>query len=53
MVSEPGKDHVALAVGWGVDENGAEVISKLNYVILTKDGQMKKISDYYPNYTEK
>lgn len=53
MVSDPGRDHVALAVGWGVDENGAEVISKLYYVILTKDGQMKKISDYYPNYTEK
>ena len=44
-VSEPGKDHVALAVAWGRDENGAEVISKLKYVILTKDGQQKLISD--------
>lgn len=52
-VSEPGKDHVALAVAWGRDENGAEVISKLEYVILTKDGQQKLISDYYPNYVEK
>ncbi len=52
-VSEPGKDHVALAVAWGRDENGAEVISKLKYVILTKDGQQKLISDYYPNYVEK
>lgn len=53
QVSEAGKDFVALAVGFGVDENGDEVISKLNYIILTKDGQQKKISDYYPNYTEK
>jgi hypothetical protein len=52
-VSDPGKDHVALAVAWGRDENGAEVISKLEYVILTKDGQQKLISDYYPNYVEK
>lgn len=52
-VSEPGKDHVALAVAWGRDENGAEVISKLEYVILTKDGEQKLISDYYPNYVEK
>lgn len=53
QVSEPGKDYVALAVGFGVDENGDEVISKLEYIILTKDGQQKKISDYYPNYVEK
>ena len=52
-VSVPGSDHVALAVAWGRDKNGAEVISKLEYVILTKDGQAKKISDYYPNYVEK
>ena len=52
-VSDPGSDHVALAVAWGRDENGAEVISKLEYVILTKDGQAKKLSDYYPNYVEK
>lgn len=52
-VSEPGSDHVALAVAWGRDDNGDEVISKLEYVILTKDGQAKKISDYYPNYVEK
>ena len=51
--SDPGKDSVALAVGFGKDENGDEVISKLQYVILTKDGQQKKISDYYPNYVEK
>lgn len=53
QTSTAGKDFVALAVGFGVDENGDEVISKLNYIILTKDGQQKKISDYYPNYTEK
>jgi hypothetical protein len=52
-ISEPGKDHVALAVGFGQDENGEEVISALEYIILTKDGQQKKISDYYPSYTEK
>lgn len=52
-VSEPGSDHVALALAWGRDENGAEVISTLEYVILTKDGQAKKLSDYYPSYTEK
>lgn len=51
--SVAGKDCVALAVGFGRDENGDEVISKLQYVILTKDGQQKKISDYYPTYTEK
>lgn len=53
QVSEAGKDYVALAVGFGVDENGDEVISSLKYVILTKDGEQKKISDYYPAYNEK
>lgn len=53
QTSVAGKDSVALAVGFGKDENGDEEISKLQYVILTKDGQQKKISDYYPNYVEK
>lgn len=51
--SEAGQDYVALAVGWGRDADGNEVISKLFYYILTKDGEVKKISDYYPSYTEK
>lgn len=51
-VSEPAKDHVALAVSWGKDAGGRDVISDLEYIILTKDGQQKKISSYYPSYTE-
>ncbi len=50
---ESGKICVALCAGWGRDENGNEVISKLEYVILTPEGEMKKIKDYYPNYVEK
>ena len=52
-VSEPDKDHVALAVSWGEDADGNEVLSGLEYIILTKDGVQKKISSYYPSYTEK
>jgi hypothetical protein len=51
--SVPDKDHVALAVSWGENAEGREVISELEYVILTKDGQQKMISSYYPSYTEK
>lgn len=53
QTSVPGEDSVALAVAWGQNEDGSEAISDLFYVILTKDGEAKKISDYYPNYTEK
>ena len=53
LTSTAGEDCVALAVGFGKNEDGDEVISKLKYIILTKDGQQKKISDYYPNYVEK
>ena len=52
-VSEPDKDHVALAVSWGEDADGNEVLSGLEYIILTKDGEQKKISSYYPSYMEK
>lgn len=50
--SAAGEDHLAAAVAWGRNEDGSEAISKLEYVILTKDGEVKKISDYYPNFVE-
>ena len=51
--SVPDEDHVALAVSWGKNADGKDVVSNLEYMILTKDGQQKKISDYYPSYTER
>ena len=47
------KDQLALCVPLGVDAGGKEVVGKMSYAILTKDGEIKHISDYYPNYTEK
>lgn len=51
--SVPDEDHVALAVSWGKNAEDKDVVSGLEYIILTKDGQMMKISDYYPSYIEK
>lgn len=47
------KDIIALCVPLGIDENGHEVVGKMQYCILTKEGQKKYISDYYPAYVEK
>lgn len=52
QTSSADEDHLAAAIAWGRNEDGSEAISKLEYVILTKEGEVKKLSDYYPNYVE-
>lgn len=45
-------DNVALCVPLGL-KDGKEVVGKMSYAILTKEGKLKLISDYYPAYIEK
>jgi hypothetical protein len=45
-------DNVALCVPLGL-KDGKEVVGKMGYAILTKEGELKLISDYYPAYIEK
>ncbi|MGN1210169.1 MAG: hypothetical protein ACI4TM_00670 [Candidatus Cryptobacteroides sp.] len=49
--ADKGKILVALVWAVGREENGDEVYS-YNYAILTPDGQVKKLKDYYPNFAE-
>lgn len=45
------KIQLALVFAIGRNENGDECYF-YDYAILTADGQVKKLKDYYPNYTE-
>ena len=49
--TDPGRNCVAGVVGFGMD-GIEEVISPLNYIVLTADGRALKISDIFPNYVE-
>ncbi|MBE6231128.1 MAG: hypothetical protein E7117_02025 [Bacteroidales bacterium] len=49
--TEPGQNCVAGVVGFGMD-GIEEVITPLNYIVLTADGRALKISDIFPNYVE-
>lgn len=46
------EDNIALCVPLGL-KDGKECVGKMSYAILTKEGELKLISDYYPGYTEK
>ena len=49
-----GKTHLAGCVAFGENEDGTQSISKLFYWILPADGsEPRKLSWYFPNYTEK
>lgn len=49
-----GKDHLAGCVAFGENEDGTQSISNLFYWILPGDGsEPRKLSWYFPNYTEK
>ena len=49
-----GKTHLAGCVAFGENEDGTQSISKLFYWILPEDGsEPRKLSWYFPNYTEK
>ena len=49
-----GKTHLAGCVAFGQNEDGTQSISKLFYWILPADGsEPRKLSWYFPNYTEK
>ena len=45
-------DNVALCVPLGLMD-GKEKVGKMSYAILTKEGEQKLISTYYPGYNEK
>ena len=53
-IENAGKDHLAGCVAFGENEDGTQAISKLFYWILPGDGsEPRKLSWYFPNYTEK
>ena len=53
-VMNAGKDHLAGCVAFGKNEDGTDSISNLFYWILPGDGsEPRKLSWYFPNYTEK
>ena len=53
-VQNAGKTHLAGCVAFGENEDGTQSISKLFYWILPEDGsEPRKLSWYFPNYTEK
>lgn len=43
--------YVALAISYGRDANGQEVMSDLAYVIYDGGDKVKSLVDYYPSYT--
>lgn len=54
LPANAGKTHLAGCVAFGENEDGTQSISKLFYWILPADGsEPRKLSWYFPNYTEK
>lgn len=51
MPGTPSNPYVALAISYGRDTNGQEVMSDLAYVIYDGGDDVKTLRDYYPSYT--
>ena len=46
-----GKPEVALAIAYGRDANGREVLSDMAYVIYDGGDDIKTLHDFYPSYS--